>query len=760
MMNTVLIAGSFVFIAIILFILYQRAKMRTTIVIEDDYSTIDEVVEAVKIEMVEIVKEDETLNISDAEYNALYKRKARITSALKNCVHGIDSAKIIVIELIRSFIDQNVPKSRIAELLGLSDGMLPSDHVMFEILLYRYKKEFGKQAIAEILEKYHLADERPATHANRPTDVAYYFTIKDLHEIYEKEAIELSDSEIVDIMSIIVYQRYKGFGILDTLREMDINGINCGTSGSIMSNAAAQRDGTLKATNSVWVYYKGKYIHFRFLSFGSEEELRRIVQLIARYNSPGPLTAKRGYLVNTMYDKSRVLALRPPASEYWAVFIRKFTISDPTPKALIIKDYTKRGDLPIRLMEFLLRGQMTCAFTGRQGSGKTTMMSSVIRFIDPRFTIRILEMAPELYLREIYPSRNILSLQETADVTASELQDALKKSDAAVSIVGEVATDAIAARMIQMGMTASMFTIFSHHANTAEKLVYTLRNSLVNAGGFNDMKTAADQVMEVVKFDIHLDYTPEGERFIERITEIIPLDESQPYPEYDPNDPEHSMNRITREYYTRQTDRINFITRDILTYDKRTHTYHVANRISPELESLIRNNLGELRHEYDKFIFSEWGRRPAEDHDKDEVTHAMMTYYRDLEISKQAVTESSTLQDIIKPLETLQQRRLRESKENQDRPKGSFTIDITEQPEETEEPSFVSILPEEQRTGLTLSDMPVEKQHEVLQEIIKEEDKLKSEEVAAPPEEDLGDIVEEVEENAITFEFYNGEVNI
>ena len=66
-------------------------------------------------------------------------------------------------------------------------------------------------------------------------------------------------------------------------------------------------------------------------------------------------------------------------------------------------------------------------------------------------------MAPELYLRELYPSRNILSLQETNTVSAAECQDALKKSDAAVSIVGEVATDSIAARMIQMGMTASIF---------------------------------------------------------------------------------------------------------------------------------------------------------------------------------------------------------------------------------------------------------------------------------------------------------------
>ena len=68
-------------------------------------------------------------------------------------------------------------------------------------------------------------------------------------------------------------------------------------------------------------------------------------------------------------------------------------------------------------------------------------------------------MAPELYLREIYSTRNILSLQETVTVSAAECQDALKKSDAAVSIVGEVATDTIAARMIQMGMVRHVHSL-------------------------------------------------------------------------------------------------------------------------------------------------------------------------------------------------------------------------------------------------------------------------------------------------------------
>lgn len=637
--NTLLMYASIFVIVVLLVVLYILARRKKEIYIEEDFNSIDKIVEAVKQEMVEIIKDDYTVGLSSSDFNALYKRKAKIKDALNKCVYGIDDAKIRVIELIRAFIAKKVPLEKVNELLGLVDGMRPSDHVMFEILMYKLKKTHGNKALGYLLEKYGYDKPRPATNAINDHEKAFYVTQEDLRYMYDCENIKLTNDEKIDVLAVLVYQLYKGFGILDTLREMDINGFNCGTSGSVLSTLKSYKEGSFKASRSVWVYYKGKYIHFRFMDFGSEEELKRVINLLIRYNNPGSLTAKRGYLVNTMYDKSRILALRPPASEYWAVFVRKFTISDPSPERLIIKEGVKNGHLPIKLIEFLMRGQITCAVTGRQGSGKTTLMSSIIRYIDPRFTIRILEMAPELYLREIYPTRNILSVQETNTVSATELQDALKKSDAAVSIVGEVATDEVAARMIQMGMTASLFTIFSHHANTAKKLVLTLRNSLVNAGGFSNMETAERQVLEVVKVDIHLDYTPNGDRFIERITEIIPLEEGVPYPKFDRDDPYGSLGNLLHEYFTRKTDRVSFITRDILRYDKKEKRYYVVGRLSKELESFLRGNLeDEYRVEFDKFIYKEFGKRTdLEEGEVDEVVEGLISYYTKNEIPKKAI---------------------------------------------------------------------------------------------------------------------------
>ena len=269
----------------------------------------------------------------------------------------------------------------------------------------------------------------------------------------------------------------------------------------------------------------------------------------------------------------------------------------------------------MQMVKLLMWGQVTTGFTGRQGSGKTTMMVAAISQVDARFNIRVLETAPEMYLREIYSQRNILSVAETPTVSAMQLQDALKKSDAALSIVGEVATDIIAARMIQMGQVASIYTIFSHHANRTKDLVNAITNSSVSAsGGSATPATVEPQVIDVIKVDAHLDYDVMGNRYIERFTEIIRLD-AKPYPLQKPNESNEDYKiRLDREYYTRVTDRETFTTRDVLVFDPHTFTYDVAREpngrpvfFSPELTKHIFSRLPrDVVNKWKKFVNDYW----------------------------------------------------------------------------------------------------------------------------------------------------------
>ncbi|WOO37850.1 ATPase, T2SS/T4P/T4SS family [Anaerocolumna sp. AGMB13020] len=618
--------ASIIVITLILFFLYIRAKAKKQVVIEEDLSTFDEVLDALKIYIVNLTKEDSiSSQESDEDLKRLVKRKAQRKEALKNSVYGIDSAKLMVKEMIHTFLTEHMKPEKIRQIVGLDKESEPNTNTMFEIIMYKYKKLYGRDALTKWILENSFYKERPAVGIGSENDTAYYITKADLEGSYFALEYHLTDDEVTDIFTTLLYQSYKGFGCIDTLSEMNINGYNVGVSGSVMdainvnygqSEEEEDNEAFSEATNALWLYYRGSYIHLQFLDFGSEDEVRRVIQLLIRWNSPGPLSAKRGYLVNTMQDKSRILAVRPPAGEMWAAFVRKFTLDIISPEALIIKPGVTDGEIAIRLIEFLMRGQITTAVTGRQGSGKTTLMKAIIAYMDPRYNIRVLEMAPEMYLREIYPNRNIYSVQETDTVSAESLQDALKKSDSAITIIGEVATDPVAARMIQLAMTGSLYTLFSHHANEAKDLVLTLRNSLVNAGGFDNMTTAEKQVTDVLKINVHLDFTPEGKRYIKRITEITQLDEGVPYPEYNQDKAADELKYdLDKEYYTRQTDRISFSTRDIMVYDTDTDTYLPKEDFSDGLRDKIRGALSKKeREEFDKFMAYYWKGESVEDY--------------------------------------------------------------------------------------------------------------------------------------------------
>lgn len=629
--------------AITLFMYSKRKTSRPDLLVEEKL-TQDRLLEIVKHEMADILKEESFFGKDDIEWEALYNRKRRIQKAADNCVFGIDADKIIIKDLIKSIIQETVKtEENLKDVIDFNSPFL-DPMVKWEILMHYLKKKHGKDALTYIIRTYHLDNVKYEIEDG--TTPSYTITSEDIDYVYNQEIKgEIPYSVQLEVEATLIYQKYKGFGCVDTLDEMHIDGYNCGTSGSILSEVLDKDRKVSKAPRSVWLYFEGKYIHAKFLTFYTQEELRRVVQLLARYNKPGPLTKKRGYLVTTKWNKSRVLALCPEASEYWAVFVRNFSLSEQTLETLvnpILKDsHTgkpvmeeipmteedvllcettvvdtpydlnkkcwivparkyKNANMVKKLLEYLMKGQVTTAFTGRQGSGKTTLMTAAIAPVDARFNIRVLEMAPELYLRELYPDRNILSVQETATVTAAELQDALKKSDAALSIVGEVATDIIAARMLQMGQVASIFTIFSHHANRTSDLVHALTNSVVaSSGGAATPATVLPQVIDVIKVDVHLDYDVNGNRYIERITEIRRLD-SQPYPERNTNESiEEYKARLDKEFYTRTTDRKLFDTVDIVKFDIDTFTYHTADFFSVELTKHILSRLP--RQDVDKF---------------------------------------------------------------------------------------------------------------------------------------------------------------
>lgn len=607
------------------YLMYLRRKYRKAEILREEKLTLDRLLEKVKYQIVDMAKPESINGQNGEEWENAYNRNKRITEALDGCIHGKEKDKIIVKDLIKSICQTLLPTDEAVDDLIEFNNPFIDPMIKFEILMFYLRKEHGAKSISWMFKTYNI--DRTRYDIEKHLTPHYAFTAEDVDLVYENTIVfEIPYLDKLEILSTLLYQRYKGFGCIDTLRDMDIDGLNFGTSGSIMSSVLNPAALKAPATRSVWIYFEGKYIHANFFDFHSEFEIRRIVQLVCRWGNPGPLTEKRGFLVNTMFDQSRVLAVRPPASEYWAVFIRKFNLGDMdllklvdplimTKENTVVKSEDdepihkyQNAQLPYNTINYLMEGQVTSAFTGRQGSGKTTIMKYSLEKADGRFTIRILEMTFEMYLREIYPNRNILSLQETQWCTAAALQDALKKSDAAISIVGEVATDIIAARMLQMAQVASIFTIFSHHANTTHDMVIALTNSIVaSSGGSATPETVMPQVIDAIHMDVHLDYDVEGNRYIERITEIRRKVHKIEYVPIDKNNVAWCQAENQRRYYEAITANEMFETVDILRFDVDTFTYEAVHPMSAAMTKHIYKRLEkDHREAFLDFVLTNW----------------------------------------------------------------------------------------------------------------------------------------------------------
>ena len=401
---------------------------------------------------------------------------------------------------------------------------------------------------------------------------------------------------------------------------MNIDGVSGGVSGlpeSFLSQVA-QTDGDYleqmeehkvpRACDSIWIFFQGKSIRLAFLSFGTEAELKRVCQNIYKYNNPGQLSDTNGYKINEMKDGSRVVVVRPSMSETWAFFVRKFDVKRATLEQIVLFPGKENA---IDLLKFLVKGARIISLTGEQGCGKTTMLMAMIENIYETMNLRITETAFELHLRKIYPTRNILSMRETETISGQECLDVQKKTDGSVNIIGEVATDPVASWMIQSAQVASKFTLFTHHAKTFPDLVTALRNSMLRAGVFSNEKTAEEQVVQVLNFDIHLVKDFRGRRYIERVTECIPIKEKNEYT-FDHRKEKTLEGKFDKffdnatHFFTKTTNRELYKYQNIMEYVD--GEYIITNKISDANLVEMRNNMNdEDAADFDKFIERNWG---------------------------------------------------------------------------------------------------------------------------------------------------------
>lgn len=148
--------------------------------------------------------------------------------------------------------------------------------------------------------------------------------------------------------------------------------------------------------------------------------------------------------------------------------------------------------------------------------------------------------------------------------------------------------------------------MFTHHAKTFENLILALRNSLLKTGVFTNEKVAEVQVVQVINFDIHLRRGFDGSRFIERITECIPVKQKNPYTFDFHNEPtiegklDKFMDNATH-YFTKVTETDTFRSVNIIEYHD--GEYHVCHRLSDRnIEEMSENMSPEDQQAFREYL--------------------------------------------------------------------------------------------------------------------------------------------------------------
>ena len=604
----------------------KEAEIEEDIPVEDKTFTVEATIEFVKRRLDEITKINlYDIGLSEEELKRRKAKKYELRKALKGCTYGDVNDKKYVKELIYDLLykEYGVNETNISKAIPFDIPSLLSPQDKFDILIYMYKKDFGYEALTQLIKKYNLATLKYVAGEAKP---CYVITSDEINEIYEKEQLTLSFADKLNVLTQRIYQHYKGYSSIDEIRDMNIDGVSGGVSGlpeSFLSQVA-QTDGDYldqvaehkvpRACDSIWIFFQGKSIRLAFLSFGTEAELKRVCQNIYKFNNPGQLSDTNGYKINEMKDGSRVVVVRPSMSETWAFFVRKFDVKRAT-----VEQWT--GNMPgndkvIDLLKFLVKGARITSITGEQGCGKTTLLMGMIENIYETMNLRITETAFELHLRKVYPTRNILSMRETETIAGQECLDVQKKTDGSVNIIGEVATDPVASWMIQAAQVASKFTLFTHHAKTFPNLVTALRNSMLRTGVFTDERTAEEQVVQVLNFDVHLVKDFRGRRYIERVTECIPVEDKNEYTYEHQNEKtlEGKLNKFmdnATRYFSKVTNKELYKYVNIMEY--RNDEYVITNKISDYNIKEMRNNMDENDvAEFDKFIEKNWGKQNVE----------------------------------------------------------------------------------------------------------------------------------------------------
>jgi len=278
--------------------------------------------------------------------------------------------------------------------------------------------------------------------------------------------------------------------------------------------------------NQIYIERGGKLERVPQTFLNNEHVLRIINRIVSplgrRIDMASPRVDAR------LADGSRVNAIIPPLSLVGpTITIRKFSTSPYT-----VDDLVRFGTATSEMFEFLracVEARLNIFVSGGTGSGKTTTLNVISRFIPEEERIITIEDAAELQLNQehvITLEARPPNLEGLGEITIRELlRNALHMRPDRI-VVGECrsgeALDMIQAMTI--GQDGSMST---GHANSPPDMLRRLETMVLMAGMDLPLLSIREQIASAVDLIVHTARLKDGSRKIVRITEVFGIEDEK-----------------------------------------------------------------------------------------------------------------------------------------------------------------------------------------------------------------------------------------
>lgn len=331
-----------------------------------------------------------------------------------------------------------------------------------------------------------------------------------LNKIKEIVRNEVEETE-VEYIAKEIYKKEYGLSVIHDLvenKEKKYNNIEC-----IGFNHIA-----VEKSNGTWERLD--------LSFEDEEEFKTIIRRAIQHDNKADINAENALVESKRKTGERITAGVSPAGYTDYLFIKLFNSFNPAEDT-----YLKSGAVDAEIIKFtkiILKIYPALALIGGINRGKTSFLKYLIGYLGEEIKIGTLETDFELKLQEMYPGRNIVSMQETPYFNIlSEFKWMLRANRDAV-IVGEARGSEVseAAKASRRGLGLTFLTA---HVIDPESLPEEFAQMHLESGSNMDVDFLMYRYAKAFNLTYRIRQLEDGSRVLDDISELVTDRETRTY---------------------------------------------------------------------------------------------------------------------------------------------------------------------------------------------------------------------------------------